>query len=216
VGAHGAAPHQGIDPVQMAAEIVVGLQAIIGREKAPLDAGVITVGAFNAGQKHNIIPESAKLQLTVRANSQSTRDQLVASIRRLARGVALAHGVPEDRMPDVKVVESTPVTVNDAALARRLNSVLAGALGRDVVVPFVQSTMAAEDFSYFVSPALGVPGYYFAVGGSDPAWIEAARQGGPPVAGHHSPLFRIDAEPAVRLGTEAMTVAVIELLRAPK
>lgn len=213
VGSHGAAPHLGRDPVQMAAAIVTGLQAIIGREKGPLEAGLITVGAFHAGTKHNIIPEQANLQLTVRANSQATRDLLLDAIRRLSRGVALAHGMPEDRLPKVTVVESTPVTVNDAALARRLNTALAAALGPAAVVPFRQTSMAGEDFSYLVQPQHGVPGYYFAVGGSDPAWIEAARRGGPPIASHHSPLFRIDAAPAVKLGTEAMTVAVLDLLR---
>lgn len=213
VGSHGAAPHLGRDPIQMASEIVVGLQAIIGREKPPLEAGVITVGSFHAGSKHNIIPEQANLQLTVRANSQATRDQLIEAIRRLARGVALAHGMPEDRLPQVTVVESTPVTVNDGGLARRLNGVLATTLGREVVVPFNQTTMAGEDFAFLVQPSLGVPGYYFAVGGTRPAWFEAARNGGPPVASHHSPLFRIDAEPAVRLGTEATFIAVLDLLK---
>ncbi len=213
VGSHGAAPHLGRDPVQMAAQIVVGLQAIIGREKPPLEAGVITVGAFQAGSKHNIIPEHANLQLTVRANSQETRDLLLASIRRLVRGVALAHGMPEERLPVVNVVESTPVTVNDAALVRRLNSALAAALGKDAVVPFRQTNMAGEDFSYLVAPELGVPGYYFAVGGSKPEWIETARRGGAPIASHHSPLFRIDAESSVRLGTQAMVAATLELLR---
>lgn len=213
VGTHGAAPHLGRDPVYIASQIVVGLQSIISREKGPLDAGVITVGAFHAGTKHNIISEQANLQVTVRANSQETRDMLIDSIRRVAINTARAHGVAEDKLPDVKVTESTPVTVNDAALARRLNSALARDLGDGVVVPFRQTNMGAEDFSYFVDPAFNIPGYYFAVGGTNPAWIDAAKKGGAPIAGHHSPLFKIDPEPSVRLGTEAMTAAVIELLK---
>ena len=214
VGAHGAAPQLGRDPIQMASEIVVGLQSIIGREKGPLESGVITVGSFHAGSKHNVIPDQANLQLTVRANSQEVRDQLLEAIRRFTRGVALAHGMPQNRLPSVKVVEAVPVTVNDAALARRLNGALSTALGKQAVVPFRQTTMAAEDFSFLVQPGLGVKGYYFAVGGANPAWIEAARNGGPPIASHHSPLFKVDAGPAVRVGTEAMTAAVLELLRA--
>lgn len=213
VGTHGAAPHLGRDPVYIASEIVVGLQSIISREKGPLEPGVITVGAFHAGTKHNIISEQANLQLTVRANSQETRDMLIDAIKRLAINTARAHGVAENRLPDVTVGESTPVTVNDTALARRLNSKLAEALGPDVVVPFRQTNMGAEDFSYFVDPSYNVPGYYFAVGGSNPAWIEDARKGGRPVAGHHSPLFRIDPERSVRLGTEAMVAATLELLQ---
>jgi amidohydrolase len=213
IATHGAAPHLGRDPVYIASQIVVGLQSIISREKGPLDAGVITVGAFHSGTKHNIISEYADLQVTVRANSQDVRDKLIASIERVAKGVGIAHGLPEDKLPIVKVTESTPVTVNDAALARRLNGAIANALGKDVVVPFRQTNMGAEDFAFFVDPKHGIPGYYFAVGGTDPEWIKAAKAGGPAIAGHHSPLFKIDPEPSVRLGVEAMTAAVLDLLK---
>jgi amidohydrolase len=213
IATHGAAPHLGRDPVYIASQIVVGLQSIISREKGPLDAGVITVGAFHAGTKHNIISEYADLQVTVRSNDKAVRDKLIASIERVAKGIGAAHGLPEDKLPIVKVTESTPVTVNDAALARRLNTAIGDALGKDVVVPFRQTNMGAEDFAFFVDPSFGIPGYYFAVGGTNPAWKEAAKNGGPPVAGHHSPLFKIDPEPSVRLGVEAMTAAVLDLLK---
>jgi hippurate hydrolase len=75
--------------------------------------------------------------------------------------------------------------------------------------------MGAEDFTHFVEPALGVSGYYFVVGGTPQAVIDAAAAGGPPLPPHHSPLFRIDPEPAVRTGAEAMVSAVLELL-APR
>ncbi|MFM7027387.1 MAG: amidohydrolase [Chakrabartia sp.] len=213
VGTHGASPNLGRDPIYIASEIVVGLQSIISREKGPLDPGVITVGSFHGGTKHNIIPEEARLQITVRANSQETRDMLIAAIKRVAINTARAHGVAEDRLPEVKISETTPVTINNAGLAKRLNAALAERLGPGVVVPFEQTNMGAEDFSYFVDPAFGIPGYYFAVGGSNPAWIAAAQNGGPPIAGHHSPLFKIDPEPSVRLGTEAMVAATLDLMK---
>lgn len=216
IATHGAAPHLGRDPVYIASQIVVGLQSIISREKGPLDAGVITVGAFHAGTKHNIISEFADLQVTVRSNNKDVRDKLIASIERVAVGIGRAHGLPEDKLPVVKVTESTPVTVNDAPLARRLNGAIANALGKDVVVPFRQTNMGAEDFAFFVDPQFNIPGYYFAVGGTAPEWIEAAKNGGKPVAGHHSPLFKIDPEPSVRLGIEAMTAAVLDLLGPTK
>lgn len=212
VGTHGASPNLGRDPIYIASEIVVGLQSIISREKGPLEPGVITVGAFHGGTKHNIIPEQANLQVTVRANSRESRNMFIDAIRRVAINTARAHGVAEDKLPEVTVSETTPVTINDGPLARRLNAVLAEKLGPDVLIPFQQTNMGAEDFSYFVDPSYGVPGYYFAVGGSNPAWIEAAKNGGPPVAGHHSPLFKIDPEPSVRLGTEAMVTATLDLL----
>lgn len=213
VGTHGASPNLGRDPIYIASEIVVGLQSIISREKGPLEPGVITVGAFHGGTKHNIIPEQANLQVTVRANSRESRNMFIDAIRRVAINTARAYGVAEDKLPEVTVSETTPVTINDGPLARRLNAVLAEKLGPDVLIPFQQTNMGAEDFSYFVDPSYGVPGYYFAVGGSNPAWIEAAKNGGPPVAGHHSPLFKIDPEPSVRLGTEAMVTATLDLLK---
>ena len=213
IGAHGASPHAGKDPVYMASQIVVALQGIISREKGPLTPGVITVGSFQAGSKHNIISDRADLQVTVRANDEETRAKLLAAIKRVARGVGIANGMPEDKLPEVRVSEGTPTTINDAPLARRLNGAIAAALGSDVVVPFEQKGMGAEDFAYFVESSLGVPGYYFGVGGTPQAAFDAAKKGGPAVPSHHSPLFKIDPEPSVRLGAEAMTTAVLDLLK---
>lgn len=212
VGTHGASPQLGKDPIYMGAQIVEGLQGIISRYKGPLSPGVITVGSFHGGTKHNIIPDSAHLQITVRANDEKTRAFLLDQIAQVARGVGVMNGMPADRMPIVKVSEGTPTTINDTPLARRLNTALAAAMP-GAVVPFEQRNMGAEDFTYFVTPGLGPKGYYFAVGGTDPAWIDAAAKGGPAIAGHHSPLFKIAPEPAVRVGTEAMTRAVLELLK---
>jgi amidohydrolase len=212
VGAHGASPHMGRDPVYIASQLVVGLQSIISREKGPLTPGVITVGSFHAGTKHNIISDHADLQVTVRANDEETRAMLHAAIKRMARGIGLANGMPEDKLPLVKVSEGTPTTINDGPLARRLNTAIGKALGSDVVVPFEQTGMGAEDFAYFVESKYGIPGYYFAVGGTPQATIDAAKKGGPPVPSHHSPLFKIDPEPSVRIGVEAMTAAVLDLL----
>ncbi len=213
VGAHGASPHAGKDPVYIGAQIVQAIQGIISREREPLRPGVITVGAFHAGTKHNIISDRADLQVTVRANDEETRAQLLSAIKRVAEGIGRANGLPDDKLPTVKVSEGTPTTINDAALARRLNAAMAQALGAQAVEPFVQTGMGAEDFSYFVEPRHGIKGYYFGVGGTPPAAFAAAKAGGPPVPSHHSPLFKIDPEPAVRLGAEAMTVAVLDLLK---
>ena len=212
IGAHGAAPHMGKDPVYMGAQIVIALQGLISRERPPLDPGVITVGSFHAGSKHNIISEQAKLEVTVRANSQRERDALIEGIRRVVRSVAELNGMPQDRMPAVNVVETTPVTANDPALAHRLNAALAETMGPGVVTPYEQKSMGAEDFAYFVTPDTGVKGYYFSVGGTSADALAAADAGGPPVASHHSPTFRILPEPAIVTGATAMTAAVLELL----
>ncbi len=213
IGAHGASPHRGKDPVYIASQIVVALQSINSRELNPLEPGVVTVGAFHAGTKHNIISDRADLQVTVRANNEKTRAEIIAAVDRIAKGVARTHGMPEDKLPVVKVTEGTPTTINDTALARRLNAALARDLGADAVAPFEQMGMGAEDFSYFVEPRHGVPGYYFGVGGTPQAAFDAEKAGGPAVPSHHSPLFKIAPEPSITLGTEAMVMATLELLK---
>lgn len=213
VGAHGASPNTGKDPVYMGSQIVIALQGLISRERAPLLPGVITVGSFHSGLKHNIITDEAKLQVTVRANDEGTRAQLVNGIKRVAEGVGVMNGMPKDKMPKVTVIEGTPTTINNTPLARRLNAVMVNTLGTANVVPFEQMGMGAEDFAYFVQPDTGVKGYYFAVGGTPKAALDAARNGGPAVASHHSPLFKITPEPVVVTGATAMTAAALELLK---
>ena len=213
VGAHGAYPHQGKDPIVMGAEIVLALQTLVSREISPLTPGVVTVGAFHAGAKHNIISDRAELQLTVRSDDEAVRRTLLEGIGRIAQNVGRMNGMPEDRLPEVKVsIESTPVTLNDEALTARMRSALAVAFGAGALTSPPRTGMGAEDFAYFVQPEFGVPGFYFYVGGTPQSAFDAAKAGGAPVAGHHSPFFRIDPEPSVRLGTESMTVAVLELL----
>jgi hippurate hydrolase len=124
------------------------------------------------------------------------------------------NGMPEDRLPEIAVSrEATPPTVNDPELAARLRPALAAAFGGETLLePSPQTGMGAEDFAYFVQPETGVRGAYMSVGGTPQAAFDAQDAGGPPVPSHHSPLFRIDPEPSVTLGTEAMIVAVLELL----
>lgn len=212
VATHGASPHLGKDPIYIGAQIVTALQGIISRERAPLKPGVITVGAFNAGNRPNIISDHADLLVTVRANDEVTRAQLIAAIRRVAEGIGRANGLPDNLLPVVTVDAGTPTTINDAALAKRLTAAFKRDLGESSVLPWEQRNMGAEDFSYFVQPDLKVPGFYFAVGGTPQAAFDAEKNGGPAVAGHHSGLFKVDGRAAVTTGATAMTVAVMELV----
>ncbi|HEX5788650.1 MAG TPA: amidohydrolase [Woeseiaceae bacterium] len=212
VGAHGASPHQGKDPVVLGAQIVLALQTLVSRELAPREPGVVTVGSFHAGTKHNIIPDEARLQITVRNTNEETRALLLDGIRRIAENLGRAAGLPEDRLPEVIVSEeSTPPTVNDMPLAQRLRGAWTEALGEERVVDIPPMGMGAEDFPYFThDPA--IPGVYWGVGGTPAADFERAAAGGAPVAGHHSPLFRIAPEPSVTAGVESTVVALLELL----
>ncbi len=217
VGAHGASPHRGKDPVLIGSQIVIALQSIVSREIAPKEPSVITVGSFHSGTKHNIISDRAHLQLTVRNDNFETRDQLLEAIERVAVNIGRAAGLPEDKLPEVIVSdESVPPTMNDIPLTQRLQTVWAEKMGSDVFDNnAVSKGMGAEDFPFFtVEPY--IPSTYFAVGGTPAKAFEIERKGGTPVPSHHSPLFKISPEPAVTTGVEATVVALIELLQKEK
>ncbi len=206
VGAHGAAPHKGIDPVLVASQIVVSLQSVVSRTIAPQEAGVITVGAIHGGFKHNIISDRVEMQLTVRSNNPETRTQLLDAIDRVAEGVAISMGVPKKLMPEVirSKTETTPPTINDTATAELIRAAFTAQLGEGVLLDKPREGMGAEDFAYFVTPESGVKGVYFSVGGTPANEVDDAPS-------HHSPFFKVEPEPAIKLGTEAMVIAATTL-----
>jgi amidohydrolase len=216
VGAHGASPHRGKDPVMLGAQIVVALQTIISREREPHQAAVITVGSFHAGSKANIIGDTAKLQLTVRNESAATRKMLLDAIRRVAINTARANGVAEDRLPEVTVLdEETPPTLNDPALARRMKQAWSDKLGAGIFdTNYARAGMGAEDFPFFTTKPY-IPSVYFTVGGTSKAALDAAAAGGTPVPSHHSAIFKVESEPAIRTGVEATVTAMLALLKKP-
>ena len=178
VGAHGASPHSGIDPIVLGSQIVLGLQTVVSRNLPPRDAGVITVGAFNSGTKHNIISDRAHLQLTVRNDDPQTRELLLDGIRRVAVNMGRAAGLPEDKLPEVIVSEeSVPVTANDVELTTRLRTLWRQALGDDVLWDEKRKGMGSEDFPFFTTDPY-IPSTYFAVGGTPPEDFERAAAGG--------------------------------------
>ncbi|MFP4003143.1 MAG: amidohydrolase [Alphaproteobacteria bacterium] len=216
VGSHGASPHKGKDPVMIAAHLVVALQTLVAREIPPLEPGVVTVGAIHGGTKHNIIGEAVDLQLTVRSNNQEVRDQLIDGIKRISEGVGRTFGLPEDKLPTVKVSEeSVPPTYNDPELTARIREAFIRDLGEDSLIDYKREGMGAEDFGLFTTTDPPVPGAYFNVGGTPKKALEADKAGGPAVAAHHSPYFKVAPEPSITAGVEAMTVAALELLEKP-
>jgi hippurate hydrolase len=213
IGAHGASPHRGVDPVVLGSQIVLALQTVISRELAPREAGVITVGSFHAGTKHNIISDKAHLQLTVRNDNLESRQVLLDGIRRIAVNMGRVAGLPDDLLPEVIVSdEGVPPAVNDTQLTLRLRSVWSEALGEDVFYESKRKGMGAEDFPFFTTEPY-IPSTYFAVGGTPQADFDAEEAGGPPVPSHHSPLFKIEPEASVVLGVEATVLALKDLLQ---
>jgi amidohydrolase len=211
VATHGASPHLGRDPVYVGSLIVVALQGIVTREISPIEPALITVGAFRGGSAPNVIADSARLDITVRANTEKTRYQLLDSIKRVAENTARAAGVPDDLLPIVEVLpEGASTTTNDAALSRRVREAMLDGMGADAFVDWYQTDMGAEDFPDLVNVDPPIPSVYFEVGGTPLEDLEAGTW-----AGHHSPLFKIVPEPAIKKGVEAMTLSALELLRKP-
>ncbi len=207
-GGHGSAPHTTIDPVVIAARIVLDLQTIVSREIDPLDSAVVTVGAIHGGSKHNIIPSEVKLQLTVRSFKDSTRDHLLKAIKRIAKAAADAAGAPE---PGVKVDlgEFTPAMYNDPPFTRRTTAALKTVLGDEHVRP-KEPVMGGEDFSRYGKA--GVPICMFRLGTVPPEKVKAAEQGGRPLPSLHSDLYYPIPEPTIKTGTLALTAAVLNLV----
>ena len=216
IGAHGAAPHKGRDPIVIGAQIVMALQTIITREVSPLVPALITVGSFHAGSAPNIISDEAVLELTVRANEQATHDMLLASIERVIKNVGRTAGMPEDKLPYMTIEEGrAPTTVNDHALAARVRAAMEAGMGPDAFQEFQQLTMGGEDFPFLVNVEPPIPSVYFQVGGTPQAAFDEEAAGGTPVPSHHSPIFKIVPKPSVTTGVEAMTLAALDLLAKP-
>ena len=213
VGAHGASPHRGKDPIVLGSQIVLALQTLVSRELSPRDPGVVTVGSFHSGTKHNIISDEARLQLTVRNTSEETRAILLNGIKRIAENMGRVAGLPDDMLPEVIISdESVPPTINDPELARRLKVAWSDALGEAAVVDIPTKGMGAEDFPFFTADP-EIPSVYWAIGGTPQADFNAELAGGPPVPSHHSPLFKITPEPAVRAGVASTVIALMTLLQ---
>jgi amidohydrolase len=215
VGAHGAHAYAGKDPIVLGSQIVLALQTLVARELPPRWPGVVTVGSFHAGTKHNIISDRAHLQLTVRNTSPETREILLSGIRRIAENMGRVAGLPEDKLPEVIVAEreAVPPTINTPELTERITAAWENSLGEEAVISNLTKGMGAEDFPFFVIDP-EIPSVYWQIGGTPQEAFDAAAAGGPPVPSHHSPLFRIEPEPSVRAGVESTVVALMELLPA--
>lgn len=209
MGGHGAAPQATKDPVVLAAETVVALQTIVSRENSPLDPAVVTVGSIHGGTKRNIIPDEVQLLMTVRTYKPEVRKRVLASIERIARGVALAGGVPEDRMPVMENLarEGTESTYNDPALTERIAAALTKQMGSANVVK-IDPLMVSEDFGRFGLDR-AIPTTMLNVGAVDPARIASGER----LPSLHSSGFAPLPEPTLRGGVKGMTLAVMELMK---
>jgi amidohydrolase len=213
-GAHGSRPEVSKDPIVLAAEFIMAIQTIVSRENSPFDPAVVTVGSIHGGTKGNIIPDDVHLQLTVRTYKEEVRQHIVASLDRIAKGVALTGGVPEDRAPIVKTseTEATPATYNDPALTAREAAALRKGLGSENVIEG-SPVIGSEDFGLFGLEGHQIPTLMLRVGAIDADRIANSQKTGVPLPSLHSALFWPVPEPTIRTGVKAMTLAVMELMK---
>ena len=209
VGGHGASPEKTKDPVVMASEVVLALQTLVSRENSPLDPVVVTVGSIHGGTKRNIIPDQVQLLLTVRTYKPEVRKRVLEGIARVARGVAVANGVPDDRMPVFEHLEheSIGATYNDPALTERLASVVTKELGAANVIK-IDPLMVSEDFSLY-SLDHKIPSVMLNLGAVDPALVAS----GQPLPSLHSSKFAPLPEATIRAGVRAVVASALEMLR---
>lgn len=208
-GGHGARPHQTADPIVAAAAIVTALQTLVSRRVEPGEPAVVTVGAFHAGTKHNIIPDEAKLQLTVRSYGEDTRRTLLEGIEAIARNTCAAHGCV--RPPTIATnPDPTPAAYNHPGLTEGAATVLGALLGPDAIQPTPAST-GGEDFARY-SRATGRPALMFRLGVSPP---DAFAPDGTPkreLPGLHSPRFAPVPGPSIRTGARALAALALAVL----
>jgi hippurate hydrolase len=213
VGGHGAYPQNTKDPIVLASRIVTALQTLVSRENDPQQPAVVTVGSFHAGTKSNIIPDEAKLALTVRSYTPETRKLLLDGIRRIVRGEAIAAGLPEDKMPTVEIEQpSADATYNTPDLSSRLARLFGAHFGANRVVE-AKPVMAAEDFSRYWLADKSKQSTIFWVGGVPQAKWDAVKGDTLKLPALHSALWAPDAHAVISTATEAMTVAALDILK---
>jgi amidohydrolase len=210
-GSHGSMPQAAVDPVVLAAMVVVRLQGIVSREIAPTDPAVLTVGSIRAGTKSNVIDDHAVLELNIRSYSEETRQTILDAVRRIVTAECQASDSP--REPEFELFDRFPATHNDPAITERVRACFDDFFGDRAADLDLQS--ASEDFGDLPT-ALGVPYSYWGIGGVDPDTFEAARRAGrvsQDVPVNHSPYFAPVVQPTLDTGTQALVVAALGWLQ---
>lgn len=215
-GGHGSRPETTVDPIVLAASVVLRLQTIVSREIPATDTAVVTIGSVRAGEAANIIPDSAELLLSIRTFDPVVRTKVLDAISRIVRGEAATAGT--SREPVIEVLHSFPAVVNDAAAIERVTAGIHSSLPEIAIVdPGVVT--GSEDVGILAAES-GAPCAYWILGGADPAPFEGltslaeitAKVGELP--SNHSPQFAPVIEPTLKIGIAALTSAARSWLLA--
>jgi len=208
-GGHAAAPHNTIDPVVIAANIILRLQTIVSRENNPIDPAVITVGSIHGGTQGNVIPSEVKLELSVRTYTAQVRARVLASIERVAKAEAMAANAPKP--PLIETLQFNPAVYNNPELTLRLSAALRKNLGEENVVE-MPAKMTSEDFAHY--SLAGVPSALLHVGAIDPVKLKTARETNVPVPAPHSATWAPEREPTLKGAIRAEVTELLELFRS--
>ena len=203
-GSHAALPHLGIDPVPVAAQMVMAFQTIITRNRRPIDPGVISVTMIHAGEATNVVPDSCQMRGTVRTFSMETLDLIEQRMQQVAEHTCSAFGAS----CEFEFTRNYPPTVNHPAETAFVQRVLGEVVGAENIQDF-EPTMGAEDFSYFLQAK---PGCYFMIGNGDGAHREGGHGLGPCML--HNPSYDFNDE-LIPLGATAWVRIAEEWLRGP-
>ena len=214
LGGHGAYPHKTRDPIVLAAQLINNLQTIVSREISPTEPAVVTVGSIHGGTKHNVIPNEVKLQLTIRSYTDEVRLKTIESIKRTARGLAIAAGIPKESYPIVTVKdEYTPSVFNDPILVDKLKTSFEKSLGKENVMK-VSQVMGGEDFGMYGRAEPIIPTALFWLGTVSKEAYDMSKRENTSLPSLHSDSFLPDAKPAIETGVTAMTHAAMDLFNA--
>ncbi|KAG9235677.1 hypothetical protein BJ875DRAFT_482986 [Amylocarpus encephaloides] len=216
-GGHASQPHVTIDPVVLAAHIIVRLQTIVSREVNPREGAVITVGSVQSGMTENIISSEAVIKINVRTVTPETRDKLLAAIKRIVKAECDASGSPKE--PLFEATSSFPFTINDINVTNCVASAFTEHFG-EKHDPQAPPLGGSEDFSILATEApnriggKGVPYTYWNLGGTDPALVQKAKveNNSGLVPHNHSAYFAPVIQPTMRTGMEAMVVGALSYL----
>ncbi len=209
IGAHGASPHMSIDPVVIASMIVMDLQTIVSRSLKPIEDAVVTVGAIKGGTKHNIIPDQVNLQLTVRTYKEEVRQLVHKRIREISRGIAIAAGLPEDKMPKVTIPEDfTPANYNKPEMAEKIIAAAGNSIGADNVLD-AEPQMVGEDYAMYGQTEHKVPSVLYWLG----TVPDERMKSGKDLPGLHSPFYYPDPSKSIETGVTVNVQAMMDLMK---
>ena len=213
VGGHGAYPHTAIDPIVLASQIVLALQTIVSRKIDPLEPAVVTVGSIHGGFKHNIISEEVRLQLTLRSYSDEVREKTIEEIKKIVKGLSIAAGLPENKMPKVLLKdEYTPALYNDPEFSKKVLNFISKEIG-DENVSEIPAVMGGEDFARYGRQDPKIPSLLFWLGGTSKENWKKYQNNEIEMVSIHSPFFAPDPKPTITTGIKAMTASALGLLK---